>query len=93
MNSLVRSLSKASALAIFLILWSQELLACPLCHTENGVKVRDAIFNSSFLPTLGMTLLPFVFVVALAVTTYTGWPFEKVRRREALDHRLGAERL
>lgn len=45
-------------------------VACPVCDTETGVKVREAIFNEDLLPTAVLVLTPVVMLALLLMAIY-----------------------
>jgi hypothetical protein len=61
----MRALQGAAALAaLFLI--PAVVSACPACGTSTGEQVRAGIFGADFARNLGVSLLPFVVVGAIA---------------------------
>lgn len=57
-------------------------MACPLCHTETGRQVHNAIFDGNFGTKVLLSAAPFpVFAVIIAVM-YFGGPKREGNARE-----------
>jgi hypothetical protein len=81
----VRSLGKAAheirsrtqiGIAILLALEGSSVpaSACPVCHTETGDKIRQALFGPDFWFNVGATILPFAIFVTITALIYYGFP-------------------
>jgi hypothetical protein len=61
------------ALGWLLLMLGHVAVACPLCSTDRGVRVRAAIFNDHFLSTLGLALAPFGVLAVVVVGLQWIW--------------------
>jgi hypothetical protein len=70
------SLKPIQALVSFVLfnLFSTAALACPLCHTDTGEKVRAGIFGPDFGFNLVVTIIPFIIFLAITALIYFGLP-------------------
>jgi hypothetical protein len=44
--------------------------ACPVCDSDAGAKLREAIFNEDLLPTTVLVLTPIVLLALLLMSIY-----------------------
>lgn len=60
-------------LFLALLLFASPTLACPVCHSQTGLEVRQVILGESFWFNIGVSTLPFLVVglVAAGVSRYT----------------------
>jgi hypothetical protein len=68
---------RAAAFAVLfgvLLVSVSATMACPVCHTETGKKVRAGIFSDEFVSNAAMTLLPFPVLIAAAALIHFGPP-------------------
>lgn len=66
-----------------LLVAAPNAMACPVCHTETGKKVRAGIFNEEFGSNAAMTLLPFLILISVVAVIHFGPPawMTALRRR------------
>lgn len=65
-------------------------MACPVCHTQTGEKVRAGIFNDEFGSNAARTLLPFPVLISLVALIHFGpprWPGASKREPHTLASR------
>jgi hypothetical protein len=67
------------------VLFTNYLLACPLCHTETGRQVRAGIFDVHFSGNLLYTLLPFPLFLFIVAFIYYRFPINADKAPECRD--------
>jgi hypothetical protein len=72
-----RWLVRFSAAAVAVLVWGASALACPVCESETGQKVRAGIFSEDFESNVVLTLLPFPVLAGLVALIYYGFPNPK----------------
>jgi hypothetical protein len=75
----MRGVNCPRVLGWLLLALGHVAVACPLCSTDRGIRVRAAIFNDHFLSTLGLALAPFGVLAAVVVSLQWIWQEEETR--------------
>jgi len=69
------------------VLFSDYLLACPLCHTQTGRQVRAGIFDAHFSGNLLCTLIPFPLFLCIVAVIYYRFPVNTDKAPQCRDKR------
>jgi hypothetical protein len=59
-------------------------MACPVCNTETGVQVRQAIFGKNFIRYTACTLAPVPLLLGGVAAIYFGCPAKGSKKKERL---------
>jgi hypothetical protein len=70
----IRRVATSTVLLWAFLVAASVAMACPICHTETGKKVRAGIFNDEFGSNAAMTLLPFPVLISLVALIHFGPP-------------------
>jgi hypothetical protein len=55
--------------------------ACPVCGTQTGLEVRQAIFGQNFLRHAAWTLAPVPILLGTVATIYFGFPPRRSKKQ------------
>jgi len=90
----VRGLFRSVAVAVVLLTGTSPVMACPLCESETGGRVRTGIFDADFGYNLTVTLLPFSVFLAIVALIHLGPPWASTSpRRDHAPRRNGGGTL
>lgn len=73
----MKAILRVGVVAGAALLSASSASACPLCHTETGVKVRAGIFGDEFGRNVFVTLLPFPVLAGIVALIHFGFPNPK----------------
>lgn len=68
---------RSLAAVIGALLRATPALACPLCESENGERVRAGIFDADFGYNLLAMALPFSVLLGIVALIHFGWSWPK----------------
>jgi len=82
---MVRGFFRSIATFVVFVWMACPVLACPLCTSETGERVRAALFAADFWSNLFVTLLPFSVFLIIVPLIHFGWPWAKSLPHEDRD--------